>query len=516
MFKKYNVIDKYCKCNGNRNQNYSIYPPIQIADISNANIGGGGCSASDTSYGLIGTNELKEAKYTWNMGALWSNAILPENISFVRGIYMTRNGLYSVFISDKQLYYSENYGQNYHIIGAINDSNIYKSYVDRTGEYIIVTASSRLYVCYYTGSQLLIYIVLNDERTNSIAANDSFTKIWCPTNNGTYVFTYDDSRDTALFEQLIDNDNWKKSTYTSLQNLNGRSAASSGDGQVIIIGAEKIKNGVYISQDSGKTFLNIQPNLELYNSNIECGDVSVSGDGKKSIVSVYQNALYPIYIISINPYDVYNITKYSVNVPVDALSCGNSLVIYNSYDEEIGPLSAGCYYSTFTDTVKQQAPIPVVIPTTNTSYNTVQQSCKMAYSQSIQAQFKPTESTTVTGGNPYSSATFALNSENCKKYFNNYAGMPTPPVLSGPTSFASDGYASFSITTQSTIDATQITIYYYDQIINGDISITGTSGVFQATFSIFLDLGTYTIYSTCKNNAGRKSMPSNSYTFTIV
>ena len=515
MFKKYNVIEKYCKCNANRNPVYSIFPPIKINDISNANISGGGCSATDVSYGSIGTNELKEAKFTLSQGAAWYSSNIPEDISFVRGINMTRDGIYSVFFSDRQILYSSNYGQNYAIIGVIDDPSMNKSYVNETGEYIITTSQNALYISYYTNNVLQTYMVLSGQETNSIAASDDFKQIWCPTNGGTYFFKYDSSVNVTLFEQLKNTSNWKKTTNTTLQSLNGRAADSSSDGRVFIIGAKTIKNGLFISQDYGSTFTNIQSSLEVYDSNILCGDVSVSGDGNKLIISVYQNPLYPIYIVTVNSYDVYKVVKYSVNVAVDALSCGNSLVIYNAYDDEIGPLSAESYYSNFTNTVKQQVPVPVEVPTTNTSYNTVQQSCKMAYSQSIQAQFKPSESTTVTGGNPYGSATFALNSENCKKYFNNYAGMPSPPVLSGASTFASNNYATFTINTQANITASQITIYYYDQIINGDLYITGSNGVFQATFQILLDLGTYNIYSTCKNNTGRKSMPSSSYTFTI-
>ena len=38
-----------------------------------------------------------------------------------------------------------------------------------------------------------------------------------------------------------------------------------------------------------------------------------------------------------------NITKYDTNLPIDTLSCGNSLVIFNTYSNTIGESSAGTY-----------------------------------------------------------------------------------------------------------------------------------------------------------------------------
>ena len=49
-----------------------------------------------------------------------------------------------------------------------------------------------------------------------------------------------------------------------------------------------------------------------------------------------------------------------------------------------------------------------------------------------------------------------------------------------------------------------------------DITITGSNGEFVVTFKHILNLGTYTIYSTCTNNARRKSLPSLGFKFTVA
>ena len=109
----------------------------------------------------------------------------------------------------------------------------------------------------------------------------------------------------------------------------------------------------------------------------------------------------------------------------------------------------------------------------NTSYNVVQQSCKMRYAQNIRAQFKPTESINITGGNSYNNAVY-LNSQSCKRLLNNFSGMPEAPIITGYDIYYSFEYVTFNISVQPNIKPDKITIYYYNQVIN-DITITGSN-----------------------------------------
>ena len=151
MWKKYNVIEKYCKCNAKDEKKYTITTPAQISDISNINISNGGCGASDASYGIFGTNIYKNAYYTLDMGTSWSQSDICGNVQYVRGSYMTRNGKYSVFASDSdvKIFLSQDYGQTYNYIGALfesdNDStytSIYdfnKCYLNESGTIMIIS-----------------------------------------------------------------------------------------------------------------------------------------------------------------------------------------------------------------------------------------------------------------------------------------------------------------------------------------------------------------------------------------
>ena len=146
-----------------------------------------------------------------------------------------------------------------------------------------------------------------------------------------------------------------------------------------------MNQGVFISLDYGTSFKNIVDVLNpRYDSTIETGSISVSGDGYKMIISVYQNSSFPLYICTMNDMLLSNITEYDVNLPIDTLSCGNSLVIFNTYSNTIGESSAGTYFASFIDTTLKPSPPPTPMPSGyNTPYNVVQQSCKMRYAQNI-------------------------------------------------------------------------------------------------------------------------------------
>lgn len=530
MWKKYNVIEKYCKCNAKNESVYTITTPIQINDISNIDISGGGCSASDGSYGVFGTGHGKNAYNTQDMGSTWNRSDICGNLqNYVRGVYMSRNGKYSVFASDDDIkvFFSMDYGETYNYIGSLyssscgsngNNTSFNNCYLNDEGTVLIITFNNGLYI---SAPQMFEFVyTINIGEVHNIATNSDFTNIWVPTSNGTYTFSYSENSD--FFSQLVISSNWTKTEISELSNLNAWSASSSSSGNIIAIGAKQMNQGVYVSFNYGDTFTNIVDVLDsdiLTNDTIQCGSISVSGDGYKMIVCVYQDAEYPIYICTLTKMLIYTIIKYDVHLPIDALSCGNTLVIYNTYSKNEGMYSittAGTYFAQLVDTVTQPLPPEPIIPTTyNTSYNTIQQSCKMRYAQTIRTQFKPNESINITGGNPYGNMIY-LNSQTCKRALNNFAGMPAAPVLSGEDTFYSFENVSFRISVQPDITVNNIVIYYYQQIINDNLTITGSNGEFIATFNILLKIGTYNIYSTCKNRNGRKSLPSQSYNFTVI
>ena len=126
MWKKYNVIEKYCKCNAKNESVYTITTPIQINDISNIDISGGGCSASDVSYGVFGTGDGKNVYNTQDMGSTWNRSDIVGYLqNYVRGVYMSRNGKYSVFASDDDIkvFFSTDYGETYNYIGSLYSSS---------------------------------------------------------------------------------------------------------------------------------------------------------------------------------------------------------------------------------------------------------------------------------------------------------------------------------------------------------------------------------------------------------
>lgn len=528
MWKKYNVIEKYCKCNAKNESVYTITTPIQINDISNIDISGGGCSASDVSYGVFGTNVDKKVYNTQDMGSTWNRSDICGNLqNYVRGVYMSSNGKYSVFASDDDIkvFFSTDYGETYNYIGSLysscgsngNNTSFNNCYLNDEGTVLIITFNNGLYI---SAPQMFEFAyTINIGEVHNIATNSDFTNIWVPTSNGTYRFSYSENGD--FFSQLVISSNWTKTEISELSDLNAWSASSSSSGKIIAIGAKRMNEGVYVSFDYGANFKNVVDVLDasiLENNDIQCGSISVSGDGYKMIVSVYQDGGYPIYIFTLTNMLIFKIIKYTVDVPIDVLSCGNTLVIYNTYSKIEGFYSittAGTYFAQLVDTVTQPLPPEPIIPSTyNTSYNTIQQSCKMRYAQTIRTQFKPNESINITGGNPYGNMVY-LNSQSCKRALNNFAGMPAAPVLGGEDTFYSFENVSFSISVQPDITVNNIVIYYYQQIINDNLTITGSNGEFIATFNILLKIGTYNIYSTCKRKNGRKSLPSQSYTFTV-
>ena len=301
MWKKYNVIEKYCKCNAKNEKKYTIISPTQITDISNVNISNGGCGTSDASYGMFGTNVYKNAYYTSDMGTSWRQSDICGNIQNVRGSYMTRNGKYSVFGSDNNLkiYFSDDYGETYNYLGALFESviddddthssiNFNKCYLNESGTIMIISYSNGLYI--FSPQEMDYLYFINIGEVYDIAANNDFTRIWVPTSNGTYFFSYDETSD--LFSQLAVNSNWIKTNIAELKDLNGWSASSSASGKVIVIGAKQMNEGVFISLDYGNTFKNIVDvlDLNLYDSTINTGSISISGDGYKMIITVYQNS----------------------------------------------------------------------------------------------------------------------------------------------------------------------------------------------------------------------------------
>jgi hypothetical protein len=521
MWRRYNEIEKYCKCYGAKKAKYSIAVPTLITTVSNRDTSGGGCGASDASYGSVGTNLYGKVFNTSNNGANWYFSTTSNvDIESVKGLYMTRNGKYSIFGdgSDLQLWFSDDYGESYNSIGSpVSDGetvNYYNCYLNEAGTLYIVTTDNGFYVGEISEDENVAYITSIGAVYN-VAANADFSRIWVPSTNGTYVFKYTNGNATII-DALMDSTNWKKSTNSTLQTLNGYAAASSLSGETLVIGAAQITNGVYLSFNYGEYFTNIVSLLD-YSSvfgNAQCGDICLSSDGKKMIVSVYQDANYPLYICTLTKGELTSVIKYSINAPVDAISCGNDLVIYNTYDSTTN--SGSFYYTTYIDiSTPPPPPEPVQPLNQNTSYNIIQQSCKMAYAQTIRAQFNPTESINITGGNTFNNTAY-LNSQACRRLLNNFTGMPTPPVLSGKSIFYPSETPYFSIKTQTNILAKNIQVYYYNNSINSLINITGTNGDFVARFKNTLSNAYVNIYATCTNKAGRQSLPSNSYSFTVT
>ena len=169
-----------------------------------------------------------------------------------------------------------------------------RCYLNESGTIMIMSYSNGLYV--FSPQEMEYVYFINIGTVYDIAANGDFTRIWVPTSNGTYVFSYNNTSD--LFSQLAVNSNWVKTNIPELKDLNGWSASSSASGKVIAIGAKQMNQGVFISLDYGSSFKNIVDVLNPhYDSTIETGSISVSGDGYKMIISVYQNGSFPLYIV---------------------------------------------------------------------------------------------------------------------------------------------------------------------------------------------------------------------------
>lgn len=282
-------------------------------------------------------------------------------------------------------------------------------------------------------------------------------------------------------------------------------------GEIVLIYNYYITGDLIYSYDNGKTFYYV-PSTDV----LLTGPLCVSGNGEYILVSVYQNASQPLYVLTQNK-DGIEYNYYDINLPIDNLGCGNKFFIFNTYKKWVNS-TAGSYVSDF-DFKLQVTYVkkPIIISSNqNTSYNSVQQSCKMRYSASIQRQMPINENGNVTGGSMSDSVVY-LNSQSCRKFFNNFKGMPNPPKLYGKNVFDSITRVSFNIVVDSSIVSQNIDVYYYQEKINNYLIINGKNGDFIATFINFLPKrSTYTLYATCTNSVGRKSMPSNSFKFTIV
>ena len=230
--------------------------------------------------------------YTHNNGADWYESTINDNYNddeiHIRGLYITRNGQYSVFGNPKvrglqPIYISTNRCQTYNKIPVHLTTNWYhnKLFLSEDGNTCFVTVpvggdpAQKPYGCFYINKSVQSvnssWIKIDFGSlisTGYVKGNSDISIVYVGSENGIWYYDYERLNTNIVDKSVTVSSNWKQIDSGICYNVD-----VSSDGKTIVYG--KSDGKIFISTNKGLTFNRV---VDITNTT-SISTVSVSSDG---------------------------------------------------------------------------------------------------------------------------------------------------------------------------------------------------------------------------------------------